>query len=129
MEDCVFDSCRNLNIVTFAPESRLEKIGSNCFSWSKIKNIVVPKSVKEVQNGAFFECQNLREVVFEKESRLAALGELAFQNCDDLTKITLPDELKSTGLNAFWGCKSLKSIQLPNGLEKIGEQCFRYSDL
>ena len=39
-------------------------IAANAFSNTAIKKVVVPKSVKKVENNAFSSCSNLKEVVF-----------------------------------------------------------------
>ena len=43
-----FDGCWNLKSVIFAPESRLEKIGSECFHQAGIERIAIPKNVEEI---------------------------------------------------------------------------------
>lgn len=41
-----------------------------------------------------------------------------------ITKITLPDTIRSIGRAAFWNCKSLISVSIPEGVAKIGESAF-----
>ena len=43
-----FESCEMLKNITFAPGSRLKKIGQNCFSGTGIEKIVIPKGVTEI---------------------------------------------------------------------------------
>ena len=57
-----------LEVVSFAEDSRLEKLGAYCFSNSGIEKIVIPKGVKELQNSAFRDCESLKDVVFEDNS-------------------------------------------------------------
>ena len=41
-----------------------------------------------------------------------------------ITKITLPDTIRSIGRAAFWDCKSLISVNIPDGVTEIGENTF-----
>ena len=47
-----------------------------------------------------------------------------FQNCVDLTSITIPESVISIGLAAFQGCWKLKSITIPKSVTTIGENAF-----
>ena len=101
--------------VTFGDEenpSRLTTIGANAFSSSRLKSIVIPKSVRNLdpyedpQTGftydrlgiganAFYDCyNNLESVIFETGGT------------DPLT----------IGANAFGNCKLLATVELPNRL-------------
>ena len=48
----------------------------------------------------------------------------AFQECSNITKITLPDTIKTIGKCAFYNCVSLESIVIPEGVTLIGEAAF-----
>ena len=48
----------------------------------------------------------------------------AFQNCTDLTSITIPNSVTSIRSRAFYGCTSLVSITIPNSVTSIGESAF-----
>lgn len=62
--------------------------------------IVVPSTIKEIPNNAFFDCINLREVVIGK----------------NVNKI---------GINAFWGCKYLKKVTFKGTkVKSIGKNAF-----
>ncbi len=41
-----------------------------------------------------------------------------------ITKITLPDTVRSIGRAAFWNCKLLISVNIPEGVAKISESTF-----
>ena len=42
-----------------------------------------------------------------------------FENCTDLTTITVPDSLKRIDANAFAGCTALQKIVLPENLDEV----------
>ena len=48
----------------------------------------------------------------------------AFSGCKYLTKITLPNTIKTIGDNAFYRCESLQSINIPSSVEYVGENVF-----
>lgn len=48
----------------------------------------------------------------------------AFENCNNLTTIQIPNTVKSIGQYAFWGCQNLTSINIPNGISKIDTGSF-----
>ena len=52
------------------------------------------------------------------------IGDYAFQGCDDLTNVSIPNSIISIGDHAFWDCTSLTSISLPNSITNIGELVF-----
>ena len=55
---------------------------------------------------------------------VTAIGSYAFEECSNLTSITLPNTIASIGDNAFYRCSKLASINLPDGLPNIGNRVF-----
>ena len=55
---------------------------------------------------------------------VTSIGESAFDGCNNITKITLPDTVKTIGIAAFGNCSSLNSIVMPKNLVTIGERAF-----
>ena len=51
---------------------------------------------------------------------VTGIGNYAFQNCTNLTSVTIPDSVTSIGNFAFSGCKGLTSVTIPNGVKSIG---------
>ncbi len=47
---------------------------------------------------------------------VSSIGNSAFESCESLTKVILPDSITSIGNNAFNGCISLKYTEFENGL-------------
>lgn len=52
------------------------------------------------------------------------IGDNAFQNCSNLTTVSLPDSVERIGKWAFWCCESIQSINFPENLKVIDEQAF-----
>ena len=56
------------------------------------------------------------------------IGEKAFENCENVKKVILPQYLDSIGKRAFYRC-GIKTIKLPDNLRIIGESAFSLSKL
>ena len=52
------------------------------------------------------------------------ISENAFQNCTDLTSVTIPNSVVSIGKNAFNGCRSLTEVVIPSSVTNIGYGAF-----
>ena len=50
-------------------------------------------------------------------------------NCDKLTSVVIPDQIKTIGVNAFAGCAMLETVKISRNsqLETLEAQCFRDS--
>lgn len=56
-------------------------------------------------------------------SRVTSIGNAAFYN-KEITRVTMPDSVKSIGWWAFYGCKSLKEVSFGSNLKTIGYGAF-----
>lgn len=86
------------------------------------KNVIIPKGVTYIGGGAFNECNDLTSVTMPNS--VTRIGDHAFSNCDGLTSITIPSSVAGIGRCAFFLCGGLKSVTLPNELTVIGEFAF-----
>ena len=55
---------------------------------------------------------------------VTSIGGYAFNNCSDLTSVSIPNSVTSIGNNAFQGCSGLTSINIPNSVTSIGSSAF-----
>ena len=101
---------------------RVTKIGRMAYAESKVTKVVIPDSVKIVEDLAFVNCHALKEVVLGAD--VAEIGEAAFQNCYGLENVKLNDGLYRLGHSAFAGCYDLKTISIPDSVELIDKYCF-----
>lgn len=52
------------------------------------------------------------------------IGDYAFQSCNDLTSVTIPNTVTSIGEQAFCWCNNLSDINIPNSVTSIGNNAF-----
>lgn len=61
-------------------------------------------------------------LVFDGE--VTTIGDYAFEYCDGLTSVTIPNTVKSIGVYAFGYCTKLISVTIPNSVRTIGDYAF-----
>ena len=90
-------------------------IESNAFySYSSLKKVVLPDTIREIRNCAFQYATNLTEINLPES--LEKIGINAFNSCYALTSVTIPDRVSEMGSSAFSGCNALEEITLPQEL-------------
>ena len=91
-----------------------------------IETVILPETFKFIGERAFFS-SSVADVDFSKV--LETISESAFENCDNLTSITLPEGLESIGSSAFQDCNNLTSVTFPKGLLSLEDYAFSGSSL
>ena len=99
----------------------LEVVEDDRFSFSDIRKLIIPSTVKRLGDRAFKGCYRLREVVFEAGSQLETIGRSCFNSCD-IERMTIPRSVRDIGNGAFDGCRRLCSLAFEDGsqLERVG---------
>ena len=120
MGESCFSGCKNLTEIDL-PEG-LSVMGSSAFSYSGLKDITIPGSVRKIQHFTFGRCSDLETVKIMPG--VETVGDSAFEECKSLIKVELPDTLKRIEYRAFAMCESLKSIQIPASVEEIDPEAF-----
>lgn len=142
IEQGVFEECSALSNVEI-PESVTE-LGTRAFARTGIQKIKVPSGVTTLMPGMFYECSQLAEVdlpdgiesiggyafyLCEKlesiklPAHLKTISESAFEKCG-LTKMEIPEEVTSLGLNSFKGCIFLKIMKIGRSVTSIDARAF-----
>ena len=57
---------------------------------------------------------------------VTSIGSRAFERCNNLISIIIPNSVTFIGREAFWGCTSLNSIIIPNSVTLIWGDVFQY---
>lgn len=84
----------------------------------------VSNDITKIHEFAFNNCQKITEVVLP--NGLKEIGNGAFMNCTAMTKINIPTSLTALGNNAFRNASSLtSSIILPASISSISSDAFR----
>ena len=140
--DYAFYECTSLTSLTIGES--VTSIGFAAFAnCSKLTSVTIPNSVTSIGYGAFYGCSslpvenNLRyadtylvEAVNKTLSTYSIkegtqwVGSSAFDNCQSLTSIKLPNSVTSIGDYAFYECTSLTSVTIPNSVTSIGDYAF-----
>ena len=92
-----------------------------CKSELRDKVIVVPEKIGgeeviTVGTGAFYE--NEAEAIVLPDT-VRVIEESAFLGCENLKYVYLGAGLKETGYIMFSACKSIEKIEIPEGVEKV----------
>ena len=106
IHDNAFYACTFLKKVNFG--KGLKQIGDSfrnalgVFAYCYVLNdVVIPSSVEEIGNFAFFHCDELSNVTFNEGIR--GIGLSSFSFCPKLTDVVLPASLIDAGLESFQG--------------------------
>lgn len=86
--------------------------------------LTIPDDITELNCFALSDCYNITSVTFGENSQLTSIGEGAFNWCESLESITIPDSVTSIGEGAFCCCAKLTSITIPDGVKSIGNYAF-----
>lgn len=97
------------------------------FSEYPLENVVVPetlngKNVVAIGKGAFSGYCDITKVTLPES--LKTIEEYAFAYCDGIEEIIIPDGVEVIGENSFCGCSNLMKVILPKGITRINEYTF-----
>lgn len=99
-------------------------IGKSSFLKKDVVSVTIPDSVTLIGWEAFNSCSKLKSVVIGKS--VETISEYAFSYCKSLEKIVIPDSVKKIREHAFFQCENLTSVDFGNSLEKIENDAFRF---
>jgi len=148
---------RARNLKEFNISTSCEFMGQFVCSGTKVTEIHIPKSVKQILSGPFGDIvlekitaeeggtyyvengalRNKNEIVkvisnatsYTIPEGIEYIDQYAFSNLENLEKITLPESLIYLEGNAFENCVKLTHVTIPEGTERIGGNAFIGCDL
>ena len=83
----------------------------------KLKEIVLPNSLKTIDDWAFNNCTALAKI--NLPDGLTSIGASAFRNCRAIKELIVPDSVTFIDGAAFYNCQGLKSIKLSESIDSI----------
>lgn len=119
-----------ITVPEFIDGTEIQEIGPLCFMGNKeVETIILPESIKQIDEWAFANCPNLKTVI---SPGAEACGRYAFYQCDNLVDVEMPNvTVVNTGMlknctsletaklgtlteidnHAFYGCENLKLVK------------------
>ena len=86
-------------------------------------DIVIADGTKGIAIDAFNYCDGLTSVTIPNS--VTTIGEYAFYDCDGLTSVTIGNSVTEIGKYAFYGCTGLTSITIPGSVTTMGSRVFK----
>jgi hypothetical protein len=99
-------------ITSISWPAKIPVIPLEVFCRTKLKTIVIPEGVTDINEWAFYECKELTSVTLPSTIKNIEAG--AFEDCPALTTITIPDSVTSL---TFYGKYDAKNVTRPSGTQ------------
>lgn len=117
IDSLTFSGCTSLTSIIF-PEN-VTSIGSGAFSGcTSLTNIRIPDSITELYDETFKNCSSLEKITISGSP--IDLGESNFQGCTNLKELIIHTNQNEISIpNSFKNCENLTAITLPNNLDSI----------
>ena len=118
---CAFRGCVDLTRVKLPAE--LRDLGSHAFAdCVKLATVQMPEGLSEEPGDGVFLNTALTDISFYTDN---VIGWSMFQNCDNLTTVTIREGTYSIGNSAFSYCDNLTHVTIPGGIYSMGQDVFK----
>ena len=128
--DDAFWGCRGLASIKVDPDNYYYDSRENCNAINEsepgimilgCKNSTIPNGITTILN-AFEYCEGLSSITIPNSVK--TIGDRAFLGCRNLTSIKIPEQVETIGNDAFAGCNSIDGVTIPNSVKRIGDNAF-----
>lgn len=122
--DNAFQDCKKLTSIII-PES-VQSLGANSLSGCDQLTSAGPIGSQcdyefgwseSIPSRAFEGCEGLKTIILPEQ--VSTFGDYAFSGCSSLEEITIPSSVVNIGKYAFYNCKQIKDIVIPYGNTNI----------
>ena len=111
--------CPKFEKYTVDKDNKNYTVDSDILYSKDMKQLIsCPPTKKTFTDKGNFVCPDTVEVI----------GNAAFNGCEALEKVELPNSIRELGNQAFCDC-NIQSVNFPEGLERIGWECFQGNDI
>ena len=80
------------------------------------------EGVTTILESLFWQCNNLTKV--ELPDTIINIDSYAFSECVNLIDVVIPNSVTNIYNNAFYGCESLREITIPNSITEVNSSVF-----
>ena len=97
----------------------------NCLIAAKTElsgNYEIAAGTRVIAGSAFNGCDALTQITIPNS--VTSIGNMAFYYCSALTQVNIPDGVESIGYYTFYQCSALAQVTIGKGVESIGEYAF-----
>lgn len=131
IEPGAFSCCDNLKSITVDDDNKVydSREGCNAIIETRSNTLiqgcqttVIPHSVKEIGDFAFFLCE-MPPILVLPDS-IVRIGQYSFAGCRSIQEVILPDTVIEIGDSAFASCEKMKDLVIPNSVRVIGDFAF-----
>lgn len=81
-------------------------------------------NAEKISSFAFYNCKGLTSVTMQNDT-VTSIGGSAFRGCENITELTLSQNIRSIGSDAFNGCKGITEISVPLTVNTLGANIFK----
>lgn len=96
--------------------------GNRAVSCKNIEKVIIPEGITNIGESAFENCEKLKEIVLPNS--LISIGNAAFAKTN-ISNIVIPNSVINIGAKAFSGCKKLTSVILSQNLTEVSSYLFQ----
>ena len=119
-----FENCTSLSCFEYAPQ--LRNIGSSAFFKAGLSEFIMPDSVTNIGQNAFYGCDRLYSLRLSKNLEKIPYG--AFADCTSLQSVHIPGSVTNIEGDAFSYCSSLTTVVMYPGVICIEQRAFTDCD-
>lgn len=88
-----------------------------------VKEMLIPKTITDIAH-VFAHNNAIKNVRFEEGTKIISVGSNAFERCENLNSIKLPNSITTIDSFAFSECKNLMNIKIPASVMNIVDSAF-----